>query len=369
MKPKVLFLMQLPPPVHGASVVNKTIKDSEVINGAFKARYVDLSPAKSMNDLGKITPSKLLRFISIFFESILTFLRYKPALVYMTLSPHGAAFYKDSLILILIKMLGGKVVVHMHGKGVRSTAKRSTLLQWYYKFAFKGVAVIHLSKSLFKDLDGIRDTDSKIYELNNGIPDAGYGLKKGTHSEVLNLIYLSNFVRTKGADTLLNAINLLPGEYQGRFKLKLVGGFPDAGFKGEIEKLVKDVFSSDVDIVGPLYGEEKEKALNDASVFILPTRFKNECFPLSILEAMSFRLAIISTHEGAIPDMVLNGENGFVVDREDEQALADRIKEYISNPLLSSNHGNRSRDFFEAKYTLENFENRLLSILNEVIES
>ncbi len=368
MKPKVLFLMQLPPPIHGASVVNKAIKDSDVINDAFESRYIDISPAKDMSDLGKISPSKIIRFFGIFLNSIFTYLRFRPHLTYLTLSPHGVAFYKDSLILLCIKLFGGKVIVHMHGKGVKETAKKNILLFRYYRFVFNKVSVIHLSNSLFKDLDGIRDPSSKIYELNNGIPDEAFENNYRTVPSIINLIYLSNFVRTKGADTLLKAINCLPIKFQGRFKLKLVGGFPDSEFREELNQIIKPEFKNDIDIVGPLYGVEKNRALQESDVFILPTRFKNECFPLSILEAMSFRLATISTKEGAIPDIVLDGENGFIVDKEDEGLLAEKIAIYIENASLATTHGDKAREFFEKKYTLNQFEKTMISILSEVVE-
>lgn len=361
--------MQLPPPVHGASVVNKTIKDSDVINNAFESMYIDISPAKDMSDLGKISPSKVIRFFGIFLNSIFTYLRFRPHLIYLTLSPHGMAFYKDSLILLCIKLLGGKVVVHMHGKGVKKAAERNSLLLKYYRSVFKNVSVIHLSNSLFKDLDGIRDPSSGIYELNNGIPDEANEQTCPKKVDIINFLYLSNFVRTKGADTLLKAINNLSNKYKGRFKLKLVGGFPDSEFKKELSQIIKPEFKNDVEIIGPLYGVDKYRALQKSDVFILPTRFKNECFPLSILEAMSFRLAIISTREGAIPDIVISEENGFVIDKEDERSLADIISMYIDNTSLATDHGNRARELFEQKYTLNKFEATMVSILTKVVES
>lgn len=50
---KVLFILHLPPPVHGASMVGKYIHDSETINNTFECHYLNLTLAKDINDIGK----------------------------------------------------------------------------------------------------------------------------------------------------------------------------------------------------------------------------------------------------------------------------------------------------------------------------
>ena len=124
---KVLFLVQLPPPIHGAALVNKSIQQSRLMNNAFKTYYVDISPAKDLADIGRFKLSKLGAVLIIFFRAFTAYVRFKPDLVYMTLSPHGLAFYKDGFLALVLKALGAKMVFHMHGKGVARAAATSVL--------------------------------------------------------------------------------------------------------------------------------------------------------------------------------------------------------------------------------------------------
>lgn len=60
---KVLFILHLPPPVHGASMVGKYIHDSETINNTFECHYLNLTLAKDINDIGKGGIRKLKRLL------------------------------------------------------------------------------------------------------------------------------------------------------------------------------------------------------------------------------------------------------------------------------------------------------------------
>ena len=78
-------------------------------------------------------------------------------------------------------------------------------------------------------------------------------------------------------------------------------------------------------LLGPKFGAQKSAILQHADIFVFPTYYPNECFPLVLLEAMQQHLPIISTHEGGIPEMVMQGRNGMLVEASDKTALAKNI--------------------------------------------
>src|SRR5690606_13076121 len=237
MNKKILFLIQLPPPIHGASVVNKTIKDSRAINATFETRYINISPAAELADLGKVSLIKLLATSNIYVLALKTYLTFKPRLVYLTLSPHGAAFYKDGLLAVILKLLGAQLVFHIHGKGIDSEAKKSRIKIFIYRLIFKGVDVIHLSPSLFYDVETVRDHTKKLFAVPNSVP-VPPKLNIVRDDNVATFIYLSNLAPTKGADILVRAAALLPSELQDKFKIKIVGKSTNKKYTDEIIQLL-----------------------------------------------------------------------------------------------------------------------------------
>ena len=268
MKKKILFLLQLPPPVHGASMVNLNVRDSEYINSRIEANYVDISPAHKMTDLGLFSFGKLFLTLTIIIRCIFEYLKFRPVSVYITLSPHGFGFWKDALILHALKALGAKFIIHLHGKGIHSAASGSRIKRIIYRSVFKGVNVIHLSKSLFSDLNLVFDKKMSLLELNNGVENNNTK-NFSRSSEKMIFLYLSNFVPTKGADTLVRALNLLDDSYEGRFRVKLVGKISNKIFYDELVAGVDERFKDHVSFLGPLYGEEKCTVFRASHVFCI----------------------------------------------------------------------------------------------------
>lgn len=166
---KVLFLVQLPPPVHGASMVNKYIQDSHYVNSKIESKYINISPSYNLSDLGKLSIKKVVLALSIYKECIIQYIRFKPDTVYITLSPHGMGFWKDALILQILKMLGAKAIIHLHGKGIDNEVSKSRVKRLFYKTIFKKTDVIHLSKSLFYDVGKVFDKKQSLLAVNNGV--------------------------------------------------------------------------------------------------------------------------------------------------------------------------------------------------------
>ena len=344
-------------------MVNESIQQSEAINRAFSCEFVNISPANDLKDLGKLSFAKVLSSSAILIRCIKAYFRFKPSLVYLTLSPHGAAFWKDALILQILKLFGARAVVHLHGKGIHKIVVNSRFKQRIYKTVFRKVSVIHLSESLFNDIALVRDPDMPLIAVNNGIADY-FRNEQREPNEKVNFLYLSNLVPTKGADTLIKAINGLPIEYADKFKVDFVGKISSDSFFCQLQKDLNSTFSNAVSFKGPLYSDDKTNMLKQSDVFVLPSR--NECFPLSILEAMSFALPVLSTFEGAIPDIVTDDVDGFLFEANDHIQLSKLIRLYIDNREKITQHGDSARAKYLEKFTKESFENNLITALRTI---
>jgi glycosyltransferase involved in cell wall biosynthesis len=102
---------------------------------------------------------------------------------------------------------------------------------------------------------------------------------------------------------------------------------------------------------------------SESDIFVFPSYFDEECFPLVILEAMSARLPIVATRIGAIPEMITDGKEGMLVEPGDPHQLAEKIEELIMDPELKKKLGNRAHAKFKHAFDITIFEKKMRSIL------
>lgn len=169
MKPKILFIMHMPPPVHGAAMVGQYIHDSKLINDKFDCHYINLTTARNLQDIGKVGVRKLFDFVKLLKRIRKELNDVQPSLVYVTPNACGGAFYKDFIVVQMIKSMGCKVIVHYHNKGV-ATRQNRLFDDMLYKRFFKGIKVILLSECLYDDVKKyVRLED--VFVCPNGIPE------------------------------------------------------------------------------------------------------------------------------------------------------------------------------------------------------
>lgn len=209
----------------------------------------------------------------------------------------------------------------------------------------------------------------------NGIPSSAIeGLVSASpvmassEDKVPHLLFLSNLLISKGVVVLLDSLKVLK-EKGCRFVCDFVGGetveMDAAMFQAEVAKRGLEGM---VVYHGKKYGKDKEAFLNAADIFVFPTFYHNECFPLVLLEAMEHGVPCISTTEGGIPGIIDNGKTGFLVPKHDVAVLADKIEMFIRDTDLRHKMGLAGREKFEREFTLEVFEKRMVEILSNNVK-
>lgn len=373
MKQKILFIMHMPPPVHGAAMVGQYIHDSKLINEKFEGHYINLTTAKNLQDIGKVGFRKFVDFVKLLRRIRKSLKTINPELVYVTPNACGGAFYKDYIVVQMIKRMGYQVVVHYHNKGV-STRQNRFLDSFLYQRFFKGIKVILLSECLYGDVKKYVKRED-VFVCGNGIPDV---IENSACSETVasdhidgkvpHVLFLSNLLISKGVVVLLDSLKVLK-EKGCRFVCDFVGGetveMDAAMFQAEVAKRELEGM---VVYHGRKYGNDKEAFLNGADIFVFPTFYHNECFPLVLLEAMQHHLPCVSTTEGGIPGIIDDGKTGFLVPKHDAETLAEKIQTLLSDADLRQRMGEAGREKYEKEFTLEVFEKRMAEILSDNVE-
>lgn len=357
---KILFITPLPPPVHGSSIMSMYIKDSKLINNNAICHYINLSTSRNIDEIQKFSFIKIFRFLHSYLKTLFNLITNKYNTCYLAISCFGIPFLKDAPFVLMCKFFCKNVIIHFHNKGV-SNYIQNPFYRWMYNLVYKNTKIILLSDLLYDDVKGIIKRD-QIKICPNGIPE----IKEREYKKnniFPNILFLSNLIESKGVICLLDACkNLKNKNYN--FKCNIIGGESKEINKEKInEEIIKRGLANNVFYKGRAYGEDKEAYYKEADIFIFPTYYPQECFPIVLLEAMQHKLPCISSFEGAIPEIIKDGYNGLLCDPKNIDILTTKIEELIKDKKLREKMGNNGFSLYLTKYRLINFENNIASIL------
>ncbi|MBR5255231.1 MAG: glycosyltransferase family 4 protein [Bacteroidales bacterium] len=354
---RILFILHLPPPVHGASMVGAQIRDSRLVADAFDTRFINLSASRKLGEIERFSFRKVTFLFHLLREVRKTVREWKPDLVYVTPTSKRPGFLKDYVLVRMLKRKGCRIIAHMHNAGVSERQGRWLDNRLYSKF-FPGLKVIQLSESLYPDIQKYVPAES-VFVCPNGV--AEMPLPAVPESSVPTLLFFSNLLRSKGIFDFVDTCKILK-EKGIPFRADIAGGeTADLNREGLETHLKASGLEDIVSYHGPAYDAEKAALFARADIFVFPSYL--EAFGLVAAEAMSAGLPVVATTVGSVPDMVAEGENGFLVAPGDVSALSERVERLLSNPELRQSMGRAGLARYREKYSQEQFEKRIVAIL------
>lgn len=275
-------------------------------------------------------------------------------------SASRGSFFRKSLMVLVSKMFGKKTILHIHGGEFKIFYSQAGFLQKYIRFILNSVdALICLSDEWKDYFDGITG-NKKTIVLNNPVIFPPEVIQKKA-SVPVTILYLNHINKAKGIYDVLQCINENRSLFQGHFKFVIAG----AGENQLVENVIVDNNLQDiVQFLGWVEGTEKEELLKSCDVFILTSY--NEGLPMSILEAMVYKKAIISTNVGGIPRIVRPGENGWLIAPGDINSLGSVFTNLKQNINILDIYGKRSFEI-AADYSPESVKEKLGRIYEEVV--
>ena len=406
MTPRILFITPLPPPVHGSAMVSQYIKDSALVNEQYDCDFVNLSTSRRMDEIGKGGAKKILRFVGSFFLLLGKLLTRRYDLCYLAITCHGMGFLKDAPFVLLCKLFRRKVLIHQHNKGMSNCVDRWPY-RWLLPLVYRNTKVMLLSWHLYDDIAQVVRRE-QVMVCANGVPplndergtinvergtindergtinvergtinvergtindERGMGnedvvcnsLNVNRSSLIVKILFLSNLIESKGIFVLLDACRVLK-ERGLDFTCDFVGGESKAVSAEAFREAIAERGLADrVVYHGPKYGEDKVRFFTEADIFVQPTF--DDCFPLTLVEAMQYRLPIVSTDVGAIPDMIVEEVNGLMCQQRDVDSLVVALETLIKDSALRTRMGEQGYARYRELYTLEAFEKRFVGII------
>ena len=164
----------------------------------------------------------------------------------------------------------------------------------------------------------------------------------------ISLGYIGRLVEGKGLEDLFEAVKVLKNwnSYTENWKLLIYGIGP---LETQLKRLAEKLNIADKiewrEFVS--YGKVPE-ALLQIDIFVYPSW--HEGFGRSIMEALAMERAVVATRVGGIPDLIKDGENGFLVEPHNPSALAEKIKELIGDKELREKFGKAGREYVSKNY-------------------
>jgi glycosyltransferase involved in cell wall biosynthesis len=165
----------------------------------------------------------------------------------------------------------------------------------------------------------------------------------------------------KGFEYLLRAVRDLRKMFPGVI-LVIVGEGPD---RKAIEGMVQEYgLQSNVVLAGQRNDMPGVYAAMD--IFVLPSL--NEGLPMTLLEAMASSRPVVATRVGAIPSVIADGENGFLVGPRDSAGLKNAISRLLANPDMGRRLGAYAHDWVKQHYTAAAMAQKYRELYEEVLE-
>ena len=271
----------------------------------------------------------------------------------------GRALFEKSLFVALGKMFGKKVILHIHGGRFKKlwnqagTVKRIIIRQ----LLNMNDLIVVLADNWKNYYETEVKCKCRIAVIHNSVAIEKVSIRKKT--EDISFLYVGELRLEKGIVDLIEAFNIVSNLEIHRVCLKLVGENKNCEVVNKIIKSESNRITG-IKILGPLYGRLKWEQFAESDIFVFPSH--SEDMPIAILEAMAFGLPVIASSVGSIPEMVVNGINGYLIEPKKTEELVNRMCELIKHPELRFEMGNASRKLSETKYSLEILEENLSKV-------
>lgn len=278
----------------------------------------------------------------------------RPDLVHIH-SSFGPSFYRKMPFILWSASRRIPVVNHIHGAEFdvfyekASEAKKRRIQKVYGKCT----RLVALSEEWAGRLAEIVPGDRiDILENYCKIPAQPYDTGR-KHGQIL---FLGAFGERKGCYDIPAVLERVKKRFPD-VKLVMAGD-------GETER-VKKAFSdrgltADVLFPGWVRGEEKERLLRESGIFFFPSY--HEGMPMAVLEAMAYGMGIVTTSVGGIPQLIQDGENGYLTEPGDVEAMSEALESLLKDKAHPTVLGRAAREKAEAEYGLERHLEKLGNI-------
>jgi len=267
------------------------------------------------------------------------------------------------VLLLIAKGFGNRTVLHFHGSPLRYFfSGKSRLCNMLLSLSLLPAdTVLFLSENLMVGFaKSLVFKRSRLRVLNNVVVSNAFARDNSRANDLpVRVLFVGRLTREKG---LWDILELAP---------RLLSDFPNLEFVfcgvGESEEDEDEIkqycrehgIEKATEWKGKVEGESKLDAFSSTDLFVFPSY--EEIYPNVLLEAMAAGLPVISTNIFCIPEIITEGQNGFLIEPGDTVALEDRMRRLLSDETLrgamSKNNTERANALYDVEVAVQTLTN------------
>lgn len=211
------------------------------------------------------------------------------------------------------------------------------------------------SKKLNHVLPGIEQERIKLIE--------SLSKHKTSYSEPFNIVSIATISPRKNQRMLLLAIEKLVKLYP-QINVAFVGASPDKRYYQDLQEYIKKAeLEPFVSFLG--WRNDIPELLQAANLLVLCSY--NEGIPQAIVEAMHSGLPVIATKVGGVPDAMVDGETGFLIEVDDVAGMVQKLEYLIQNPEITREMGAKAKAFAQKNFTYQAYYQKYDVIFSRLI--
>lgn len=364
---RILLLGPIPPPFMGPSVATEVILNSR-LREEFQLIHLDTSDHRDLTKLGAIDFQNVYLALKHYLGLVWLVITRWPHVVYVPLSQTTVGYFRDAGFILISKIFGRRVVCHLRGGNFKNWVdSASSMTRWVVRVVHslvdRQIVLCERLKHLFSEIMPAE----KICVVSNGRNfQIGWPVVNGNRRT--RILFMANFIREKGVMDTLEAIPDVCSRYP-EVEFVFSGAWVEEGTKREFETFLKNFPQLPISIKGTVSGKEKSALLGSSDIFVFPSYYSAEGQPWVIVEAMAHGLPIISTDHGCIRDSVIDGFNGFLVQKRSPHDIAKKMDLLLEDNKLRLAMSENSRKHYETHFTEQELVKDLSDCFNLALGS
>jgi len=246
---------------------------------------------------------------------------------------------------------------HVNLAGLEKREFMKNMTWRYSNFIYNRCNIVTAPSKIIKKKLRKNGLKTKVEVISNGV-DLNRFYKKKMKKDGITILHIGRMSYEKNVDVVLQAMKLV-SEYK-KVKFMIVGGGPDLKRLKDYSKKI----NLNVKFIGNVDNEKLVDYYNKADIFVTASTIETE--GIVLLEAMACGLPIVGVDKLAIPEVVRDGENGFIAKVNNPEDIARCLTKLVKNPDLIKRLSNNSLKIVK-KYSLENSINKLERIYNSLL--